>query len=180
MADLVQRKKLIRYLPDFMKQFGELQEIMRVEDFQFDSIDFNMQRVLNNAFIEDADDYGIKKYETLLGIVPGIEDTLDSRKSRVLLFWNNAVPYTYRALITKLNAYCGSGNYDIDADLENYSISISIYGKEDIADVEQFIEDALPQNIVYDIRPTIGNKGSIYIGTMWQDDEIFNLKEVTL
>lgn len=180
MDDLVQRKKLIQYLPDFMKQFGEMREIMSVEDHQFDCIDSRMQRVLNNAFIEDADDYGIKKYESLLGIIASAGETLESRKTRVLLHWNNIVPYAYRVLTAKLNAYCGVNHYDIDADLENYSISLSIYGKVDIVEIEQFLENVLPQNMVYDIRSSIGNIGSVYMGAIWQDDEIFSLKEAML
>lgn len=180
MDDLVQRKNLIQYLPDFMKQFGELREITRVEDYQFVRMDRKMQSVLNNAFIEDADEYGIQKYESLLGVVPDAEETLESRKRRVLLYWNNAVPYTYRVLIAKLNTYCGINGYDIDMDLENYSISLSIYGKTDISEIEQFLENALPQNIVYNVRSSIADLRPTYIGNVWQDDEIFNLKEAVI
>lgn len=180
MDDLVQRKPLIQYLPDFMKQFGELRDILRVEDHQFDCIDNRMQRVLNNAFIEDADEYGIKKYETLLGIMPSPGEKLKSRKTRVLLHWNNVVPYTYRVLVAKLNIYCGVNRYDVDADLENYCISVSVYSKVDINEIEQFLENTLPQNIVYDVRSSISNISPVCIGAIWQDDEIFNLREAVL
>lgn len=152
MDNLVQRKQLIRYLPDFMKQFGEFQEIMKVEDLQFDRMDVKMQSILNNAFIEDADEYGIQKYETLLGFVPSVNDTLELRKSRVLLHWNNRTPYTYRVLILKLNSLCGVNNYNISGSQENYHLHfethLSLFGQ--VKELEILLEKILPENMYYE------------------------------
>jgi hypothetical protein len=175
MANLVQRKPLIRYLPDFIKQFGEFQEIMKAEDSQFDRMDLNVQRVLNNAFIEDADEYGIKKYETLLGIIPSAEDTLESRRSRVLLRWNDKVPYTYRTLILKLNTLCGVNNYDITGNQEDYylhfSTYLSLFGQ--VKELEEYLEKTLPENIYYESENTLNvqSNGSAIIasGTVISD-----------
>lgn len=154
MDNLVQRKQLIRYLPDFTKQFREFQEIMKVEDLQFDRMDLNMQSILNNAFIEDADEYGIQKYETLLGIVSSADDTIESRRSRVLLHWNNRIPYTYRVLIFGLNTLCGVNNYNISGNQEDYYLHIdthlSPYSK--VKELEDFLERVLPQNMTFTIK----------------------------
>ena len=72
----MERKKLIEYLPEFMQTFAEMKEIMRAEDEEITAIDENLQKILDNAFIEDCDEYGIRKYETLLGIMASTEDTL--------------------------------------------------------------------------------------------------------
>lgn len=151
MADLIERKKLLEHLPDLMKQFLEMKEIMQTEDIQFSSLDDEIERVLNNAFIEDCDEYGIQKYETLLGITPSSEDTLDSRKSRVLFHWDIHVPYSYQTLIDKLNAYCGVNNYTIAGDQSDYylEIALGLQAKKTIEDVNQLLEDFLPVNIAY-------------------------------
>lgn len=178
MAEMMERRKLIEYLPDFMQKFSEIKELMQAANMETDRIYPLIGKSLDEAFIEDCSEYGIRKYESCLHIIPDESKTLETRKSRVLLYWNDTVPYTYQALIAKLNTYCGISNYDIDADLENYNIFISIYSKEDISDIEQYIKDTLPQNIAYDVRTSIGNASFVKIGAIWQDDEVFDLKEV--
>lgn len=152
MGDLVQRKQLIKYLPDFMKRFREFQEIMRVEDLQFDRMDLNLQAVLNNAFIADADEYGIRKYETILRIIPSADDTLELRRSRVLLRWNDYAPYTYRVLVSKLNILCGVNNYTITGDPSNYCVhfetKLKLFGQ--VKELEKLFELILPVNIYYE------------------------------
>lgn len=180
MDDKMERKKLLEYLPDFMKQFLEMKEIMQTEDKEMDIVDSSIKKVLDNAFIEDCDEIGIKKYETLLGIVPNPKDTIESRRSMVLLYWNSDIFYTYRELIHKLNKICESHGYELDADLENYNIQFNIYSKVNITDIESFLEKVLPQNIRYDVYCATANSTATHTGIIWQDDEIFNLRQVII
>lgn len=149
MADIPERKKLIEYLPPFMQSFREIQEIMEAEDKMVDDFDVKMAQLLDNAFISDCDEYGIQKYEKALGIFPGESDTLEERKARVLIRWNDYIPYTIRTLIQKLNEYCGVNNYDLELDLENYSLGVHIHlQKQDaIHEVEDILERIIPCNM---------------------------------
>lgn len=180
MADLPERKKLIEFLPPLMQSFGEIQEIMGVEEKWMDKLEDGIRKIYDNAFIEDCDEYGIRKYENLLGILLEPEDKLDTRKLRVLTRWNSTIPYTYRTLIRQLNILCGVNNYDIDSDLENYMISFSIYGKADTSEIKQQLDRILPVNIAYDTRQTEGYGCMGATGIVWQDDEIFTLRQVVI
>lgn len=157
MDDKMERKKLLDYLPDFMRQFSEMKEITETEDTELDEIDISIQKVIDNAFIEDCDEYGIKKYETLLGISPSSQDTLDSRRSRVFLRWNDDIPYTYRVLIRKLNALCGVNNYTITGDESAYYLhfetSLGLFGQ--VKELEQLLEKILPVNIYYELSNSL-------------------------
>ena len=95
MAETIDRKKLIDYLPPIMQNFTEIKQITKVEQTEVNSLDFEIGRALDNAFIEDCDEYGIKKYEKLVGVTPTAQDTLESRKSRVLIRWNDFIPDSY-------------------------------------------------------------------------------------
>lgn len=150
----MERTRLIDYLPPVMQDFAEMQEIMSVENKETDKIDSDMQRVLGNGFIAECDEYGIQKYEHILKIVPDINDTLELRKSRVLIHWNNSVPYTYRTLVKRLNAICGANNYTVSGNLENYMLNITT--KMDIPgqtkEVEEALAKMLPENIAYSLN----------------------------
>lgn len=145
------RKKLIDYLPPIMQNFKEIKEITNAEQKEVDLIDGEISKVLDNAFIEDCDEYGIKKYEKLVGVTPTAQDTLESRKLRVLIRWNDFIPYSYRVLIQKLNIFCGVNNYDISGDLKNYELFISthlsIVGQT--TELEKMLDKMLPVPIVF-------------------------------
>lgn len=134
-----------------MQNFTEIKQITKVEQTEVNSLDFEIGRVLDNAFIEDCDEYGIKKYEKLVGVTPTAQDTLESRKSRVLIRWNDFIPYSYRVLIRKLNIFCGVNNYDISGDLKNYELFISthlsIVGQT--TELEKMLDKMLPVPIVF-------------------------------
>ena len=149
MDDEMKRKPLIEYLPDFMRQFAEIKEIMKASQIEADAADLSMQKILDNSFILDCDEWGIKKYENILGITPSSEDTLDSRKSRVLVRWNDKVPYTYRVLIRKLNELCGVKNYDISGCLKKYELTIAVRFSvnSQIKCLEEMLDRILPMNM---------------------------------
>lgn len=180
MGDFPERRKLIEYLPPFMQSFGELQEIMRVEDKWMDKLQAGIEKIYDNAFIEDCDEYGIRKYESMLGILPGPQDKLEVRRRRVLAEWNTVMPYTYGTMLRQLNVLCGVNNYDIDSDLENYRISISIYERDDVSEIERVLDRILPQNIWYEVRAAESSMGRAATGAVWQDDEIITIRQVVL
>ena len=150
MADTMEHKKLIEYLPAFMQQFVEMKEIMKMEDIEVDRIESNIQKVLDNAFMKDCDEDGIKKYEKLLHITPDKEDTLESRRTRVLLRWNDTLPYTWKTLKRKLDLYCGANQYVIKNDLEHYRIHLHtyFYQRWQMDELKEILEPMLPMNIM--------------------------------
>lgn len=113
---------LLRYLPQYLKEYAELYNIMITENPEFKLIANNTKRVLNNTFILYCDKNGIERFEKLLNIVASDDDTLESRKSKVLIAWNDKIPYTIKALMNKLIAVQGDDNIQII--LDEYTITI--------------------------------------------------------
>lgn len=132
-----------------MQNFKEIKEITNAEQKEVDLIDGEISKVLDNAFIESCDEYGIKKYEKLVGVTPSAQDTLESRKARVLIRWNDFIPYTYRVLIRKLNILCGVNNYDISGNLENYELMLKtvLSLPSQSQEIEIMLDKMLPMNM---------------------------------
>lgn len=152
MAELMDRKKLIEYLPRFMQNFSELKELLRVANEETDLIHTQIGRILDEAFIESCTEYGLRKYENLLHIIPADGESLETRRLRVMMRWYEYSPYTFRVLVNKLNMICGVNNYDLTADLENYYFRVQTelgsYGSMD--ELAYMYESILPQNIFYE------------------------------
>lgn len=141
---------LVSYLPPFLTEFGELTTTLEAENPEFVLAWDGVDRVLRNEFIETADEYGISRFEKILNILPSKEDTLESRRARVLARWFTNVPYTIKALISKLQSLCGESSFSISTDYEFYKITIAVdlelFGQVD--ELDHIIESMIPCNIV--------------------------------
>jgi hypothetical protein len=141
---------LLSYLPSFMTKFKEIAATLDAENPEFVLVWKAADRVLQNEFIETADEYGISRFEEILNILPSKEDTLESRRSRVFSRWFNTISYTLKALIAKLEALCGDSDFTIIKGYDNYTITIIVdlkmFGQVD--ELDHIIESMIPCNMI--------------------------------
>ena len=153
---------LLSYLPPFMAEFKEIAVTLDAENPEFVLVWKAADRVLQNEFIETADEYGISRFEKILNILPSKEDTLESRRSRVFARWFNTIPYTLKALIAKLEALCGDNDFTIIKEYDNYTITIIVdlemFGQVD--ELDYIIESMIPCNMIVISRNEIPCKAS--------------------
>lgn len=145
--------ELIQYLPPFIKEYREIQNIMSVENPEFQLVVNESEKIKNNQFIVSCDLSGIEKYEKLLDITPSTEDTLDSRKSRVLIRWNDSSSYTWKIFLQKMNSLCGT-NFKVFEDWKHYKLHIithlNMYGQ--VQELNNVIEYMIPANIETNVK----------------------------
>lgn len=116
---------LLSYWMPLLRQLKEFKEIANTEEPELRYILAAIDRTLANMFIETADEYGIKRYEDMMDIVPDEEDTLDTRRFRVLTLWNNYVPYTKSELYKRLVSICGSESaFELEENYDEYWIKV--------------------------------------------------------
>lgn len=147
---MIREVDLVSYLPPFMADFKEVAVTLEAENPEFKIIWDAANQVLYNEFIATADEYGISRFEAILKILPSKEDTLESRRARVQARWFNAIPYTMKALTSKLIALCGDNNFTITKQFDFYRLELEthleLYGQVD--ELEYIINTMLPCNIV--------------------------------
>ena len=147
---MIREVDLVSYLPPFMADFKEVAVTLEAENPEFKIIWDAANQVLYNEFIATADKYGISRFEAILKILPSKEDTLESRRARVQARWFNAIPYTMKALISKLIALYGDNNFTITKQFDFYRLELEthleLYGQVD--ELEYIINTMLPCNIV--------------------------------
>ena len=157
---------LINYLPPFLQGYRELQAIMTAENPEFQAVSDEGQVVLDNTFIMYSDENGIARFEKMLGIYPLPTDTLESRQSRVLTRWNDVVPYTLKAFISKIAALQGNDNIQITFFGDQYKLQVVTHlekhGQQD--DLNYLFKTVLPCNLVVESINILDAQSNVVIG----------------
>lgn len=147
---MIRNIDLISYLPQFIEDYREIKYITDAENPEFQILSDKTEVIKDNQFIITCNEIGISKFEKLLNIVPNIDDTLEARISRAIIRWNDSIPYTYRALIERLNNLCGEGNYIVSPNFDKYELeiiaSLSLSGQAD--ELDFIITYMIPANLV--------------------------------
>ena len=81
---MIREVELLNHLPLFIQEYREIREIMKSENPEIQSLEDETEIIFNNQFIQSCNLKGIAKFEELMKITPEINDTLESRISRVL------------------------------------------------------------------------------------------------
>lgn len=150
MIKTIREVDLVSYLPPFIADFKEESVTLEAENPEFVLVWKAADRVLYNEFIATADEYGISRFENILGILPSKEDTLESRRSRVQTRWFNTIPYTMKALLSKLIALCGDSDFTVTKRFDYYELEIvtdlEMFGQ--VEELENIINTMIPCNII--------------------------------
>lgn len=166
MAKVVDLKS---YWMPLLRNIREFKEIANTEEPELRYILAAIDRILANFFIDTADEYGISRFESMMGIYPNDEDSLDTRRFRVKSQWNDYVPYTEPELYRRLVAICGSPElFDIEEHYNDYWLKVithvGVNGAFDM--VSETLEDMLPCNLVLELENILQayKESTLYIG----------------
>lgn len=157
-------RKLINYLPRFMQEYEETKKVMETEQVEIDTLWTAADNTLNNQFITDATEYGVKRWESMMKISPKGTDTLDERKFRILAELNQQLPYTFRQLEQMLTTMCGADGYSMTVKPNEYHIEVklALINKNNYQDVENILAKVIPANmtqyvqIMYNTNAVVG------------------------
>ena len=165
---MMREVNLTSYLPLFMQKYQEPMAALEAENDEFNIIWNATEKVLYNRFIATADEDGISRYEKLLGILPSLEDNLESRRLKIQLKWFGGLPYTVRVLLQKMIILCGNTDFSLtDNFTKGYTLTIKTnleeFGK--VRELEDIFTKIIPLNIVIESNNEIAIEadGSNYI-----------------
>ena len=141
---------LLSYWMPILRNLKEFKEIAKAEEPEIKLLLEECERTLDNMFIETADEYGIGRFEAIMGITPEGGDTLETRRARVLIKWNDQLPYTEEALADLLTVLCGADGYTLKSDYDNYEliVKLAIENGSIVDEVEALLDRVVPANLV--------------------------------
>ncbi len=134
-----------------MQNYKEPVAALEAENAEFAIVWDAVNRILYNRFISTADEYGISRYEKMLGIYPSAEDTLESRRARVQSKWFQQIPYTIRVFLDKLTILSRDNSFTLTHNFkEGYTLTLTtnleMFGQVDA--LKELLNSVLPCNIV--------------------------------
>lgn len=143
---------LTGYLPDFLSGYSEPAAALKAEEPEFELLWDSAEGVLKNQFIETADEYGISRFESIMGILPSSGDSLSVRRARVRSKWISALPYTLKMLVKKLAVLCGGEDFEVIKKYDGYTVRVVTHLKlySEILELKKLLEETVPANMVID------------------------------
>lgn len=143
---------LLSYLPPFLREYEETKAALNAENPEFELLWEQCDKVLDSSFIDRADEYGIKRFERLMGILPDADSDLEARRSIVKAKWLSKLPYTYRMLLKQLGIVCGD-DFSVAKKFEaDYFLRVVThlrdYGKT--TEVKKLLDEMIPANMRFD------------------------------
>lgn len=144
---------LIKYLPPVLREVREYKALADVVNPRIDRLNSELARTLDNMFVASADDYGLSRWEALLGIRPADTDTLEDRRVRIILRLNESLPYTMRRLVLTLDSICGSDGYTIELFNQEYRLKVlvELVVKSQFESVRDMLKRVIPANLTLEI-----------------------------
>lgn len=158
----IRKVKIEEYWPLIVRGTEEFGQIAVAENPEFNQLAESVYRVLKESFIlpgedEHASEYGVSRWEKMLGLAVTPDMTLDDRKAAILTYMSIKLPYTWRVLKQMLTELLGEDNVHVSFDNETQVLSVGIASTVEHLrpQVDDLFTRVVPQNIeiTYDPLP---------------------------
>lgn len=140
-----------KYWTSVVKGIGEFQQIAAAENPEFNDLSACLTRLLNDTFVKPATEYGVKRWESILNIIPTPGDTLEDRKVKILSLLNITLPYTYEMLDGVVESILGAGNYEMYIREYTLTLETSFKSDNEYHDVLNLFGYVVPENLITNI-----------------------------
>lgn len=171
-------RKLIEYLPDFLREFREIKIILAIEQTQAELMDDAKESMFDNNFIETLTVEGCERWENSLEL-PHSNLTLEERRNQILGRFAEQRPYTMRSLKNQLTAICGEEGYTCEMDEDEYILTVRVKmhmnGKYNA--VKTLLDRVVPANVLIDASLLYNTWGQLS-GKTWGELSAYTWQEV--
>lgn len=148
--------ELLSYYPRFYWGIKEMQAILSAEGNLADGVKSNIELVLNNCFIDTADEATIKSYEKDFSIGLDRGKTLEERRKVVKMYLIGGGKFSASSIKTAISSYTGA---EVDITFEpfdsdgNNRLNVSFEkgrgGRNLVGDVLRYLSRVIPAHIEY-------------------------------
>lgn len=176
------KEELESYLPKYWQEIREMEANNTFAGYTLDRMATDMEKTVKDRFFDSCSEAMLARYEAFLHITPMLETSIEDRRSMVKMKWNGGGKMTGKRIKAIVKECCGA---DCEVTFGSSRLVIDIPLYDNMTSCADMIREVInhytiPAHITIDIYMSIKSKEYIRTGTIWQDDEIFCLKEATL
>lgn len=145
-------RPLIDYLPNVIKNVREYQALTHTEQPEIFKLFEEIQTALNNEFVLTSTEYGLRRWETILGIIPNpASETIQFRRNRILLRIQTFLPFTERWLKQKIDELFTVGDVVFSVDYNHYKVNAMINQADMnlLNEVKLLFKKVIPANMTW-------------------------------
>jgi len=147
--NLTDKVDLIARLPTVMRKYDEIVQITDSQNPEFEFVWDILEWMYKQIFIVTAEEYGLQRFERLLGLTPLEGETFDARRKHILVRWHQETPYTMRFIISLLEMLT-DGSFEIFTNFNEYEMEIRVFtlNSSIISDLAFIVRYIIPANLV--------------------------------
>ncbi len=119
-------RRLIEYLPEFMREFREIKFLTGKEEEQAERLWAVLESIWANQYIETLDEEGCRRWEGILKIHFRGYRSLKERRDAILSKMAEQRPFTVRTLKQTLTTLCGEDGFTVDLRPNDYWLEIKV------------------------------------------------------
>ena len=117
---------LIKYIPDVLSDVDEYKAVMTLETNAKKEQWDKLESIFDSQYILEAPDMGIAMFEKMHGIKPLDTETLQERRNRIYVLYNEVSPFTRRWFTTSLEKMCGGSEHvSVDYLTEQFTLKLT-------------------------------------------------------
>ncbi|WP_288795410.1 putative phage tail protein [uncultured Megamonas sp.] len=163
MDNLEREVRVQRYYPNVIANADEFKQLAILENEEFKSIWEVLFKWFKNKFVYEADLQGIQRWEEMLKIIPKSKETLEDRRSNILVKINSILPYTIRRLKQILDLKFGKDNA-IPITTKNYELIINFNNEIELnaKTMRALLRAIIPANLIFKIIISWNFEQNIY------------------
>ena len=142
------------YWIEEIQKVKEFDAIAVVEDGEIKSVNNELKALVDDQFIETATEKGIARREKILSLTPFADDTLESRRFRVLSKFGYNGAYTYRSMIERLTQLCGENGFAVNLNHNEYTlvVHVDLAVKRMEEEARDLIRKMAPANLIVTVE----------------------------
>lgn len=143
---------ILGWIPFAFRDIEEFKALAAAENLELDELYQAIENLMNDQFVNDATEVGIKRWEKLLGINAPSEATLDERRWEILNRLNIKIPYTITMLRNKLTALYGS-DFILKVINDTYTVKVRIPSAsiKTLPSTQAMLDVIVPANMMIDL-----------------------------
>ena len=138
--------------PNLIIQIPDIAQIYAINEEQGEQLDNDVEQINNDIFVDSMGDDVLKHWEKIFSIEVKDDASLEDRRFKVKSKLIERLPYSYRVMISKLNAMLPFG-YDLylNEDLTYMQVKVNLVTKYTLPDVQEFLEEIAPLNMFLEV-----------------------------